>query len=447
MRQAPGPDGLGKQPNTHRQPDEIRRQRPATSPSPSIQAAPGDQRPADALLRIILEGTAGATGDRFFHSLVRCLGLALEASYVEVGECPEEDKSSVHVLASWSSDGVESAQEFPLEDTPCEIVARGQVFYQPQGVQASFPFNQFLAMVGAESYLGTPLFDSAGNVLGHLAVMDKRPQPPEPLALSILQLFAARAGAELERLRMETALNNALRQEQAMRCQLIQAGKLAAIGRLVASVTHELNNPLQAIENALYLVGQERPALSRQGHENLALAQAETERMATLINRLRETYRPAVAGDFQPEDVNELIREVQQLLAPHLRHNRVELALALAPALPAAPAIRDQLKQVLINLSMNAIEAMPGGGRLAIRTGHQPAAGQVWLAISDTGPGIAGAHLAHIYEPFFTTKDAGTGLGLAIAYDIVHRHQGRIEVDSNPDQGTTFTIWIPTVQQ
>jgi two-component system NtrC family sensor kinase len=235
-------------------------------------------------------------------------------------------------------------------------------------------------------------------------------------------------------------LERALQQETTTRAQLVQSEKLAAMGRLVASVAHELNNPLQAIQNALYLVGQES-GLGAQARDDLQVALAEADRMAGLIGRLRETYRPAAAGQFGPAALDAILGDVHKLIATHLRHNNVVYAFEPDSAAPRVYGVPDQLKQVFLNLCLNAVEAMPGGGRLDI--GVQRDGGEVLVTVADTGVGIDTGELGNVFDPFYTTKDGGTGLGLAITYDIVRRHNGRIEVQSKVNQGTTFKLWLP----
>ena len=295
------------------------------------------------------------------------------------------------------------------------------------------------------SELCVPL--KAGNTI--LGVVNAESERVNAFSETDFRLFTTLAGqlaTAIQKLRFFRELEHALKQEKAARAQLVQSEKLAAMGRLVASVAHELNNPLQAIQNALYLVRQE-PALSLQAMDDLQVATTESNRMADLINRLRETYRPAASEEFRFESLNAVVVEVQKLIGMHLRQNHIEFRFEGDPNLPYIPAVRDQLKQVLLNLSLNAVEAMNAGGELFIRTQHDPITNYVILTIRDTGQGIAPDILQNIFEPFFTTKDTGTGLGLTITYDIIQRHHGRVEISSQPTQGTTFTIWLPTEPQ
>lgn len=235
------------------------------------------------------------------------------------------------------------------------------------------------------------------------------------------------------------------RQEQATRARLIQHEKLAAIGRLTASVAHELNNPLQAIQNALYLVSLE-DSLSYQAREDLRVALNEADRMAGLIGRLRETYRPRSGQEFEQVSLNEVVEDVRKLIETHMRHNQILFHFHPEPDLPPITALGDQIKQVILNLCLNAIEAMTDGGQLKITTRTKPdekGYRGIQLVVADTGTGISTELLSNIFEPFFTTKQSGTGLGLAITYEIVQRHQGKIEVESEIEKGTAFKVWLP----
>lgn len=294
------------------------------------------------------------------------------------------------------------------------------------------------------SLIGVPLIHTS-QTLGVLVVESDAERGLDVSDLNWLTNVGRQLSVAIQNTHLVADLEKALLQEKAARAQLVQTEKLAAMGRLVASVAHELNNPLQAIQNALYLVKQES-GLSGQAREDLQVALTEADRMAELISRLRDTYRPATREDFQPESLNLLIEDVRRLITTHLRHNQVACEVMTDPRLPPMRGLRDQLKQALLNLCLNAVEAMPGGGRLTIRTSVQPSAQSLLLTIADTGGGISPEALPNIFDPFFTTKESGTGLGLAITHDIIRRHGGHIEVQSELGQGTTFRVWFPVEQ-
>lgn len=260
-----------------------------------------------------------------------------------------------------------------------------------------------------------------------------------------LAAFAGQASLAIQNARLYANLEKSLAYEKSVRAQMVQTEKLAAMGRLVASVAHELNNPLQAIQNSLYLVSQENE-LGPQSREDLQVALTEADRMADLIGRLRETYRPAAAEHFRYESLNAIIEEVLRLIATHLRHNNVTAEFKADARLPKVPSVRDQLKQVILNLCLNAVEAMPRGGQLTIQTHYLPQQNEVSVAITDTGSGIDTADLRSIFEPFFTKKEGGTGLGLFITYEIIQRHLGRVEAESQVGRGSTFRVWLPVTR-
>jgi len=227
-----------------------------------------------------------------------------------------------------------------------------------------------------------------------------------------------------------------------MRSQLIQSERLAVVGRLLASVSHELNNPLQAIQNALFLI-KEAEKLSPQGRQDLEIILSETERMSILIERLRTTIRPTRAEDLQDVQLNNVIKDICTLTATHMRHKEISLEFFPDPDLPIVRAIPDQIRQVVLNLVMNAVEAIQTGGRLAIHTQPLLEQDKILLSVTDTGPGIDAEFLPHIFEPFITSKETGTGLGLTITYDIIRQHNGDIQAENNPEGGATFKVWLP----
>lgn len=230
----------------------------------------------------------------------------------------------------------------------------------------------------------------------------------------------------------------------AAQAQLLQSAKLAAVGELAASVAHEINNPLYAARNSLYLVEQDLPPDAPQ-RPFLEIAQGELGRIARIITRMRDFYRPTRA-ELAPTDVNKILRETVELVQTHLRHNQITVTHNAAD-LPLITAHADQLRQVFLNLLLNACDAMPDGGHLHVQTELSPAGDNqertVIIRISDTGIGIAAEHLPYLFEPFYTTKPQGTGLGLAISAHIVTQHDGQISVESTVGEGTTFSITLP----
>jgi PAS domain S-box-containing protein len=294
----------------------------------------------------------------------------------------------------------------------------------------------------ARSWIGAPIIVQGEGTLAFFSLEKVEPGFYQTEHQYKLAAFTSQASLAIQNARLYADLERALSHEKSMRAQLVQHEKVAAMGRLVASVAHELNNPLQAIQNSLYLVSQDT-GLQPQSREDLQIALSEADRMAELIGRLRDTYRPTSAEQFQPVELNTVIDEVHRLIGTHLKHSHVSFKFEPDPDLPAIPAIRDHIKQVFLNLCLNAVEAMPTGGHLFLQTQRQAHTGEVLTVVSDSGGGISPEALQEIFQPFFTTKEGGTGLGLFITQEIITRHQGRIEPESVVGQGTTFRVWLP----
>jgi two-component system sensor histidine kinase HydH len=292
-----------------------------------------------------------------------------------------------------------------------------------------------------QSELAVPI-KVEGRVVG---VLDIEHRPPHLLSDDDLQLMIAVAdqlAVALQKASLYTNLQRSLQQEQTIRSQLLQSERLALVGRLLASVSHELNNPLEAIQIALFLL-KEESSISKQGHQDLGIILSETERMAALIERLRSAYRPVRMKDFQPVRLNSLIEDVYALIATHMRHKQIAFEFFPDPELPAISGISDQIRQVVLNLFLNAIEIMGPGGCLTVQTQTLPAQKEIHFLVRDTGPGINPDILPAIFEPFITNKSTGTGLGLTITHDIIQQHHGRIEAENHVEGGAIFHVWLP----
>ncbi|HMR98717.1 MAG TPA: GAF domain-containing protein [Anaerolineales bacterium] len=278
-----------------------------------------------------------------------------------------------------------------------------------------------------------------------VGVLDIQQTPPHRLTESDLQLMVAVADqltVVLQKANLYNNLQTALQQEQTVRSQLIQSERLALVGRLLASVSHELNNPLQAIQNALFLL-KEETNLSIQARQDLDVILAEAERMAALIERLRSAYRPMRMMDFQPVELNGLIEDVHALISTHMRQKEIAFEFFPDANLPTISGVADQIRQVVLNLFLNAVEEMKPGGRLIVQTNLLIPQNEVLFTVKDTGPGIDPEMLSKVFDAFITSKHTGTGLGLTITHDIIQQHHGRIEAANDPQGGAIFTIWLP----
>jgi PAS domain S-box-containing protein len=304
-------------------------------------------------------------------------------------------------------------------------------------------FDRNPLLPDTQSELAVPI-KVEGKVLGVLDIQQTGSRGLTDGDLQLMTAVADQLSVSLQKANLYTNLQTALQQEQTIRSQLIQSERLALVGRLLASVSHELNNPLQAIQNALFLLKDEAN-LSDQARQDLDVILAEAERMAALIERLRSAYRPVRIKDFRPVDLNNLIEDVHALISTHMRQKQIAFEFFPDSELLKVSGLSDQLRQVVLNLFLNAIEVMKPGGRLTVLTSSLPLQNEVLLTVKDTGPGIDPDILPLIFEPFITNKNAGTGLGLTITHDIIEQHHGRIEAENNPNSqnGAVFNIWLP----
>jgi two-component system, cell cycle sensor histidine kinase and response regulator CckA len=228
--------------------------------------------------------------------------------------------------------------------------------------------------------------------------------------------------------------------------QLRQAAKMEAIGRLAGGIAHDFNNQLSAVSGFAAFAARD-PGLSARARHDLHEVLKSADRMAGLTRQLLAFSRQQV---LQPEtlQLNAAVVDASSLLQRLIAAD-IEMRIDLTAEPSWVRVDRAQLLQVLMNLCINARDAMPGGGRLGIRTDRREDGRYVVLSVTDSGAGILPEHLPHIFEPFFTTKDVGegTGLGLATVHGIISQSRGRIEVRSEPGRGTTFTVLLPAVAE
>jgi signal transduction histidine kinase len=227
--------------------------------------------------------------------------------------------------------------------------------------------------------------------------------------------------------------------------RLIQAAKLAAVGEMAAGVAHELNNPLTSVVGFTELVLEDLP-LDSPSRKDLELVLQEAIRARSVVRRLLDFARQGITTRVKT-DINEIVEQVLMLTKHLMNTSRVQPEIRLGAGLPWVSVDQDQIKQVIINLINNALYAMPQGGRLVVETAQQSLYNRQWitLTVRDTGVGIPPENLERIFEPFFTTRGdrGGTGLGLSVTYGIVTDHAGMIEVESEVQAGSTFTVWLP----
>ena len=236
------------------------------------------------------------------------------------------------------------------------------------------------------------------------------------------------------------------RQAKELEQQLIASGRLVSLGEITASMAHEFNNPLGiAMGFAQDLLSETDPSSSQ--YQPLKIIDEETKRCQKIIQELLEYARPKNT-ELSPTDIKQTVEKTLNLVANHLYKQKIESVSLLEEDLPKINADAQQLEQVLVNLYLNAIAAMPESGKLTVEAKVEPVDGagrMVLITVADTGFGIEEKDLAKIFQPFFTAKKGrGLGLGLPISTRIIQNHGGRIEVESQAGRGTKFKVYLPT---
>lgn len=229
--------------------------------------------------------------------------------------------------------------------------------------------------------------------------------------------------------------------------QLLQAEKMASLGKLAAGVAHQLNNPLNGITLFTKLVLEEYE-LEDDARRDLKRVLRDAVRCRDIVRELLEFARQT-RQNIHPQDINKVVLRMLFLLRNQDLFQNIKIKEELSESLPPVPMDRQQMNHVFMNIILNAAEAMEGSGELTIKSYLSKSGDKVCIEFSDTGPGIKDDVINHIFEPFFTTKEEGkgTGLGLSVVYGIVKNHKGNITVVSKQGGGTTFRVELPIYQE
>lgn len=408
-----------------------------------------EERRLQRRLRSLVEGTSSAVGEAFLRSLTRHLAEALGTRYSVVAEIKDQH---VYARAVWASDHFVDSLDYPLPGSPCgQVVDDQEVFYCRSGLQQAFPLSKLLVQLEVESYLGTPLLDTEGKPIGILAVLDTEPMEKRVEDRDLLSIFASRAGAELERERIEE-------QRHKLQAQLLHVQKLESLGVLAGGIAHDFNNLLSAILGNLDL------AMVTLGPDSavtpfLKGIESAAQRSAELAHQM---LAYSGKGRFVVEhlDLNPLIEDILPLLSTSISKKAV-IELDLSNNLPRVQADATQIRQVVMNLIINASDAIGDHpGIIRVSTGVRQVdrsylsstyldekleeGSYLYLEVNDDGCGMDAETQERLFDPFFTTKTTGRGLGLAALLGIVRGHEGAVRVASVPQEGSTFTILLPT---
>lgn len=366
-----------------------------------------------------------------------------------------EDSETLRVFAV--TPGSDSAPDLNVElpmggSAVGWVVKNGKPLIQPETQDNRFLEDGSLLRSGIRSYLDVPL-SVKGDVIGSLNVGCRRPNAFGPADVETLTEIAHQVAitihnqqlhAETQRFaeQLEQRVKERTRELEELQAQLIEAERFAAAGRLAAAIAHEINNPMQSIRSGLELLARQIPDEDDISRQYIGILLDEQARVSRIVQQMMDFYRPP-HGDRELTDANDVIRRVLQLIT--IDRPSLEIEAQLDPELPLIKVNADQLKQVLLNLALNGIEAMAGRGRLTATTARS--ADGITIGFTDEGSGIAMRDIGHIFEPFYTTKPDGLGIGLSVSRSLIEAHGGRIQVRSREGEGTTFEIHLPATPE
>jgi signal transduction histidine kinase len=252
-------------------------------------------------------------------------------------------------------------------------------------------------------------------------------------------LLARQADIALENSRLYEELREYVKQIQQSQLALIQAEKMSAVGRLTASIAHEVNNPLQAVQNCLHLSQRDELKIEKRT-EYLQMADEELDRLMSTVQRMLDFYRPG-ALEKSETDLADLIGKVLALLEKQMQNQKIEVIQDIQPDLPEVLAVGNQIQQVFFNLVLNAMEAIEEDGIITITLRKEDSS--VVAEIRDTGPGVDPGLQNTIFEPFVSSGVDGTGLGLSVSYGILTAHNGTLELVDDSKPGACFRVTLP----
>jgi len=270
-------------------------------------------------------------------------------------------------------------------------------------------------------------------------------------ALESVMVFAQQAGLAIHNAfmyqelktfsqQMEEKIQKTTADLRKTEAQLIRSEKLAALGQLAAGIAHEIRNPLTSINILIHSLT--KYFHSEDSHrEDLNVIEEEIDRINQILDRFLRFAKPAPPL-LERTEVASIFEETLQLIRPRMEKQRVHVQKELQD-LPMILMDREQIKQVALNLLLNAVQAMPKGGTLMLRGQNSKDGQWITISIQDSGVGVPNEDMNKLFDPFFSTKEGGIGLGLSIAHRIIDQHHGKIEVESDPGKGTLFTIWLP----
>jgi predicted ATPase/signal transduction histidine kinase len=436
---------------------QLTEQEPAPRPRSTIEA-PVEHLDLATVIRVSQAVSGEITLERLIDTLMR---TAIEHAGAERGVLilSRAGERQIHAEATTNGDTVVvRVREEPitaaiLPETIVNYVVRTQesVIIEDATTPNSFSLDEYLSQRHARSVLGLPLLKQA-TLIGMLYLENNlAPHVFTPARIAVLKLLVAQATMSLENTRLYRDLEEREAKIREVQMELTHANRVAAMGQLTASIAHEVNQPVTGTvvnaDAALRWLAAQPPDLEN-ARKALARIVRDGHRAGAVIGRIRELIKKA-PPQKSGLDINEAILEVIGLSRAEMVKNGISVQTRLQEGLPIIQGDRVQLQQVILNLIVNAIEAMSGtaeGPRELLISTEKPDSGAtVLVAIRDSGPGLAPASLEQVFEAFYTTKLSGLGMGLSICRSIIEAHGGRLWATANESQGALFQFVMPAV--
>ena len=430
-----------------------------------------EEKVGEQLARLaLLNQITRATGERLdlqsiFQVVVRTVEDQLPADFCCV--CLHEPGSNVLAVASvgvrseaFATELAMSQQaQVPVGANGLGRCVNGQLVYEPDVSASTHPFPQRLARAGLRAFVAAPLLVES-NVFGILIAARREAESFSSGECEFLRQLSEHVALAAHQARLHTALQQAYDDLRQTQQAVMQQERLRALGQMASGIAHDINNAISPV--ALYTESllETEPNLSPRARDYLETIQHSIDDVSQTVARMREFYRQReMQLKLVPVQLNPLIQQVVDLSRarwsdmPQQRGVCIELATELGAGVPIVAGVESEIREALLNLVFNAVDAMPDGGRLTLRTkslskpdGSGNGEPRSWVAVevSDTGMGMDEDTRRRCLEPFFTTKgERGTGLGLAMVYGIVQRHGADIEIESEVGRGTTVRLVFP----
>jgi len=350
--------------------------------------------------------------------------------------------------------GLKERMDVPIDANGLSRCVAGQLVYEPDVLRVPFPFPQRMAAAGLRSVVITPLIVE-NQVFGVLVCARRNTEAFSSGECEFLKQLSEHVALASHQARLYGALQQAYDDLRQSQHTVMQQERLRALGQMASGIAHDINNAISPVSLYTESLLEREPNLSERARGYLTTIQRAIEDVARTVARMREFYREREAQlTLERVDVNRAIRQVVELTRPRWsdlpqqRGAMVELRTELSENLPEIMGAEHEIRDALTNLIFNAVDAMPTGGTLTVRTRESPGGDggdRILIDVSDTGVGMDEDTRRRCLEPFFTTKgERGTGLGLAMVYGMIQRHSAELDIESTVGAGTTVRLSFPS---